>query len=62
MADRLIKPYQQAIAEKQRRDEQRRLFQRNQAFGLLIFAALIAAWWLFHTNSAWIYSPGWWRP
>jgi hypothetical protein len=28
----------------------------------LLVAAAILAWWLFHTNPAWIFPPGWWRP
>jgi hypothetical protein len=27
----------------------------------VLFAAIILAWWLFHTNSNWILPPGWWR-
>jgi len=56
-----IKPYAEQQAEKTRRDEQRRMFRRNQVFGLLILAAAICAWWLFHTNPKWIAPPGWWR-
>jgi len=62
MVERRIKPYQQQLAEDQRRTEQRRLFRRNQTFGLLIIAAAILIWWLFHTNPRWIFPPGWWRP
>ena len=57
-----IKPYAGQQAEQGRRGEQQRLFRRNQAFGLLIFAALVCAWWLLHTNPKWIFPPGWWRP
>jgi hypothetical protein len=57
-----IKPHSQTVAEQGRRAEQTRLFRRNQVFGLLILAAVVAAWWLFHTNSGWIFPPGWWRP
>ncbi len=57
-----IKPYLQEVAEKARREEQRRIYRRNQAFGLVLAAAAILIWWLFHTNSAWIFPPGWWRP
>ena len=57
-----IKPHLQQVAEQERRAEQQRLFRRNQVFGLLILAAPIVAWWLFHTNRAWIFPPGWWRP
>ena len=62
MVQTRIKPYRQEMAEKTARDEQRRKFLRNQVFGLLLVAAAILAWWLFHTNPAWIFPPGWWRP
>lgn len=62
MVERRIKPYQQQVAEQERRDAQRRAFRRNQIFGLLIVAAVIVAWWLFHTNPKWIFPAGWWRP
>jgi hypothetical protein len=57
-----IKPYAQQLAEQERRDEQSRVYRRNQTLGLLIMAAVICAWWLFHTNPKWIFPPGWWRP
>jgi hypothetical protein len=57
-----IKPYLEQQAEQQARDRQQQLARRNQVFGLLIIAALICAWWLFHTNPKWIFPPGWWRP
>jgi hypothetical protein len=56
-----IKPYHQEVAEKARREEQRRIYRRNQAFGLVLVAAAILIWWLFHTNPKWIFPPGWWR-
>lgn len=62
MVERRIKPYAQRVAEDERRAEQRRLYRRNQVFGLLMVAAAIVAWWLFHTNPRWIFPPGWWRP
>ncbi|WP_348263718.1 hypothetical protein P8935_03955 [Telmatobacter sp. DSM 110680] len=62
MVERRIKPHQQQFAEDERRERQRHAFRRNQAFGLLIVAAAIATWWLFHTNPAWIFPSGWWRP
>ena len=46
----------------ERRQLQGRAFRRNQTFGLLIIAAAILAWWLFHTNPKWIFPSGWWRP
>ena len=62
MVERRIKPYQQQLAENERREIQRRAFRRNQVFGMLIIAAAILVWWLFHTNPKWIFPPGWWRP
>lgn len=56
-----IKPHSEQAAEEARRAEQRRLYRRNQALGLVILAAAILTWWLFHTNSKWIFPPGWWR-
>jgi hypothetical protein len=50
MVDTRIKPYHQRQAEKTKRDEQRRTYRRNQVFGILIGAAAICRWWLFHTN------------
>lgn len=61
MVQRRIKPYQQQVAEQARRAEQRRIYRRNQVFGLLMVAAAICAWWLVHTNPKWIFPPGWWR-
>jgi hypothetical protein len=57
-----IKPYFQQVAEKARRAEQTRVYRRNQALGLVLLAAAILLWWLFHTNPKWIFPPGWWRP
>jgi len=62
MAEHRIKPHLVQLAEDDRRAEQRRLYRRNQVFGLLIVAAVIIAWWLFHTNPSWIFPAGWWRP
>ena len=62
MVERRIKPHQQQIAEQERREIQRHAFRRNQVFGMLIIAAAILVWWLFHTNPKWIFPPGWWRP
>jgi hypothetical protein len=62
MTDSRIRPYQQQAAENARRGELRRLYRRNQVFGLLIVAAVIVAWWLVHTNPGWIFPRGWWRP
>jgi hypothetical protein len=62
MVETRIKPYEQQVAEEQRRTEQFQAFRRNQMFGLMIIAAAILIWWLFHTNPKWIFPPGWWRP
>ncbi|MGP8271037.1 MAG: hypothetical protein ACLQLH_13285 [Terracidiphilus sp.] len=61
MVQTRIKPYYQQVAEKANRAEQLRNFMRNQAFGLVIVAAAILIWWLFHTNPKWIFPQGWWR-
>ena len=62
MVQTRIKPHFQQVAEEAKRDEQQRTYRRNQVFGLLIVAALIVGWWLLHTNPAWIFPAGWWRP
>jgi hypothetical protein len=62
MVQTRIKPYLEQVAEQERRAEQTRAYRRNQVFGLLIVAAVILAWALFHTNPKWIFPPGWWRP
>ena len=62
MTPRRIKPYSEQVAEDAKRQQQLRLYQRNQMFGILLIAAAICAWWLFHTNPKWIITPGWWRP
>jgi len=62
MVDLRIKPYKQQADEQARRADQRRIFRRNQAFGLLLVAAAIVIWHLFHINPAWIFPVGWWRP
>jgi hypothetical protein len=43
------------------RQIQHRLFQRNQAIGLLLVAAAILVYRLFHTHSGWLFPTGWWR-
>lgn len=62
MVETRIKPHLEQIDEDARREEQRQLYRRNQTLGLLIVAAAICLWWLFHTNPRWIFPPGWWRP
>lgn len=61
MVDTRIKLHHEQLAENERRRAQRSAFVRNQTLGLLLIAALILAWWLFHTNPQWIFPPGWWR-
>jgi len=61
MVESRIKPYQQQVAEKEARERQRRVYRRNQVFGLLLIAAAACVWWLFHTNPKWIFPAGWWR-
>jgi hypothetical protein len=62
MVQMRIKPYHQQVAEKARRIAQTRAYRRNQAFGVLLVAAIICAWRLCHTNATWIFPAGWWRP
>jgi hypothetical protein len=62
MVQTRIKPHFQQVAEEAKREEQRRVFRRNQIFGELIVAAAILLWSLLHTNPKWIFPPGWWRP
>jgi len=62
MVETRIRPHLQAVDEAERRTVQRRIFRRNQTFGLLLVAAAILAWSLLHTNPNWIFPPGWWRP
>jgi hypothetical protein len=59
--ERRIKPFYEQQAEQARRAVQTRLYRRNQAMGLVLLALLILAYWLFRTNPAWIFPPGWWR-
>ena len=61
MVERRIKPYFEEQAELERRAEQTRVFRRNQAIGLVLVACAILVFWLFRTNSRWIFPPGWWR-
>jgi hypothetical protein len=61
MVDTRIKPFQQQAEEDARRVEQRRVFRRNQIFGLLMAAAAIVVWTLLHTRPGWIFPAGWWR-
>jgi len=61
MVETRIKPYAEQQAEKARREEQQRVYRRNQVIGLVLLSAAICAWWLWHTNPKWIFPPGWWR-
>jgi len=57
-----IKPYLKQKEEDDARKEQLHVYRRNQAFGVILLAVAICAWWLFHTNPRWVFPPGWWRP
>ena len=61
MPETRIKPHREQQAEEARRAAQRYAFTRNQVLGMLLLAAAILAWWLFHTNPQWIFPTGWWR-
>ena len=62
MVETRIKPYFEEQAEKAAREEQTRLYRRNQVIGLVLVALAILIFWLFRTNPKWIFPPGWWRP
>lgn len=62
MADTRIKPHAQQQLAHARRDAQTRLFRRNQGIGLLLLAAAILVWWIFHAHHAWLFPAGWTRP
>jgi len=62
MVQTRIKPYSQQAAEQARREQQTHAYRCNQVFGLVLVAAAILLWGLFHTNSQWIFPQGWWRP
>jgi hypothetical protein len=62
MVETRIKPHYEQVAERERREEQARLARRNQTLGLVLIAAAVLVWWLFHTNPKWIFPAGWWRP
>ena len=61
MVESRIQPYREQVAAEEQRTAQRRAYRRNQALGLVMLAAAIAAWWLVHTNPRWIFPAGWWR-
>jgi hypothetical protein len=56
-----IKPQSLKQEEAALRDQQRALFRRNQAIGLLLVAAAVLGWRLLHTPAGWLFPPGWWR-
>lgn len=62
MVERRIKPYFEQQAETEQRVAQAHAYRRNQVIGLVLLAAAILGWWLWHTNPKWIFPPGWWRP
>ncbi len=62
MVETRIKPYNEQVAEQERRAQQQRVYRRNQVIGLVMVAVAILIWTLFHTNPNWIFPPGWWRP
>ena len=55
-------PHIDPKAAASRRAANLRAFRRNQTLGLILIAAVILAWWYFHANKSWIWTPGWWRP
>jgi uncharacterized ion transporter superfamily protein YfcC len=62
MAAEQIKPYLDQVAEAEAREAQRATFRRNQVIGVLIIGIAILIWRLLHTNPAWLFPTGWWRP
>jgi hypothetical protein len=56
------RPHREIEDERERRRLQTRLYRRNQAIGVLLVAAAILLWRLFHTPLSWIFPAGWWRP
>jgi hypothetical protein len=61
MLERRIKPFLEQKAEEEAHEAQRRLARRNQVLGLVLIAAAILVWRLFHTNPNWVFPTGWWR-
>ena len=59
--NRQLENYNQEQERRVRREEQRLLFNRNQAIGLLLIAAAVLVYRLLHTPSGWLFAPGWWR-
>ena len=61
MVSHHIKPYRQQMLEKSRREEQSRIYLRNQVLCMVLMAIAILVWWLCFTNPKWIFPTGWWR-
>ena len=61
MVDQRIKPHAQQQVGVARRDQQARVFRRNQVFGLLILAAAIILFWLLRAPRGWAFPVGWWH-
>lgn len=61
MVETRIKQHHEEVTAQERREAQSYAFRRNQAIGLVMLAAGVCLWWLFHTNPKWILPPGWWR-
>ena len=61
MVEMRVKSHAEQEAGHARREQQRRAYRRNQAFGMILLAVAIVAWWLVHTNRGWVFPAGWWR-
>jgi len=61
MVDNRLKPYDEQQRALQGREALRLLHRRNQTIGLLLAAAAVLAYRLFHTPAAWLFPKGWWR-
>lgn len=61
MVDQRIKPHMQQEVAEARRAEQRRVYVRNQVFGLLMLAAAIVIFWLVRAPRGWAFPAGWWH-
>jgi len=62
MVDYHLKSHREKLAERERREEQRRLYLRNQVLGMVLLVVVIIAWWLIYANPNWVFPTGWWRP
>jgi len=61
MVDTRIKPNAEREAAQARREQQRRIFRRNQTFGMILLIAAIVIFWLVRTPRGWAFPAGWWR-